>query len=186
MAKQCLMCTKEIKGFPSVVKRKNYCSIECSHEALKKRIIKKCLTCGIEIEVAIGLSDRKKFCSKDCYNISMTGRPLHHVKKGWTNDTSFKQGNKHPNWKGGKRKRIAMVGYYILILVPSHPFCDKMGYVLEHRLIMERQLGRFLKPEEVVHHKNEIKKDNRIENLELFSDGGEHTKFHNFLKKSQQ
>jgi len=43
---------------------------------------------------------------------------------------------------------------------------------------MEKHIGRYLTPEEVVHHINEIKTDNRIENLMLFKNANEHTKFH--------
>jgi len=58
----------------------------------------------------------------------------------------------------------------------------KMKAVKEHRLIMETHLGRKLEPWEVVHHINEDKLDNRIENLEVMS-FGDHTKHHNVSHK---
>lgn len=66
-------------------------------------------------------------------------------------------------WKGGRTKHKG----YIYILQPNHPFCAKSGYVSEHRLVIEKQIGRYLTKNEIVHHKNGIKDDNRIENLML-------------------
>jgi len=51
----------------------------------------------------------------------------------------------------------------------DHPNANKSGYVMEHRLIMEEQLGRYLTEDEVVHHKNGVKNDNVLENLEVMS-----------------
>lgn len=78
----------------------------------------------------------------------------------------------HPMWRGG---RIVDKDGYALLYVPDHPNARKyVKYILEHRLVMERHLGRFLRPEEVVHHRNKNKQDNRIENLALFSENSEH------------
>jgi hypothetical protein len=60
-------------------------------------------------------------------------------------------------------------GGYWRIFSPDYPKATKNGYILEHRLIMEKHLGRYLKENEIVHHKNRNQFDNRIENLEILT-----------------
>lgn len=67
-------------------------------------------------------------------------------------------------------------GDYNYAVVPEHPKRTKNNYVLEHRVVMENYLGRLLNENEVIHHINGNKKDNRIENLKLLSE-----KEHKFL-----
>ena len=117
-----------------------------------------CNFCGKKFRNITG--HPRKFCNKICYGKNLIGKNI---------------GEKHWHWKGGKI--LSGWGYYH-IYQPNHPFCDHHGYIFEHRLIYEKYLGRYLKPEERIHHINYIKADNRIENLMLFPNISEHKKYH--------
>lgn len=69
---------------------------------------------------------------------------------------------------GRPRKERHVRDGYVLIWAPKdHPSAQKSGLIYEHRLVMERNIGRHLEEWEIVHHKNGNPSDNRIENLEL-------------------
>lgn len=78
------------------------------------------------------------------------------------------KGGTHGSWKGG---RVKTGEGYVGIRVTSDDMMASMavrsGYVLEHRLVMARHLGRPLLDTESVHHINGDRTDNRIENLQL-------------------
>ena len=103
---------------------------------------------------------KKKFCSKECrfknHSEVLTGKKRPEISMRF-------RGEKNPNWKGGRR--FDKDGYVIVNAPPNHPFANQNGGIREHRLIAEKQIGRHLQRDEVCHHINGIKDDNRIENL---------------------
>lgn len=116
----------------------------------------KCKQCGKEVErykSEMKRAAKNRFCSHRCTNF------FHQASGGY----SLKDGT--------TRKRG-----YVLERAPGHPTQCK-GYVPQHRLVMERAIGRLLEAEEVVHHVNEVKDDNSLENLQLISKA-DHTREH--------
>lgn len=103
-----------------------------------------------------------------------------HSSRGKKFPNSPKEANHH-SWKGGE---VTSVKGYRLKRDIKHPKATKQGYyVFEHVLVMEKHLGRYLMPDEVVHHINGNKLDNRIENLQLMKKG-EHIRYHRLKDKS--
>lgn len=147
-------------------------------------INKICNFCCWEFYVPHGLKDRKKFCSKSCKisygHNSVTRKILSDSQKGkpaW-NKGKVMPSLRIPRKNGGKH--IDKDGY-IRVYCPNHPSVinKRRKDVLEHRLIMEQKIGRYLTKEEVVHHKNEVRTDNHPDNLMLFPNNVEHLRYHN-------
>jgi len=84
--------------------------------------------------------------------------------------TGPRGGELHPDWRGG----VKISKGYRYIYAPNHPFCTSQRYVLEHRLVMEKKLGRYLHPKEVCHHIDKNPTNNSPENLIVFGSNGKH------------
>lgn len=69
------------------------------------------------------------------------------------------------SYRGGST--VVNVHGYVIEYSPDHPNASSGRSVPQHRLVMEGVLGRLLARDEVVHHKNHIRHDNRAQNLEL-------------------
>jgi len=112
-----------------------------------KRVTIICAECKNPFKVYPSRKNKARCCSHKCQSIYMS--------KKWS-------GEKHPQWTGGRWKNHG----YIYIHSPNHPF-NSSGYCKEHRLVMEKHLGRYLSRKEIIHHLNGITDDNRLENLAL-------------------
>ncbi len=158
---ECKMCKKVFLAQKSANRR--YCSIKC-----------KCSDKSIHVSWNRG--------KKLPYTIWNKGKTNIYSKKLLRRWSKIRKGVRSGHWKGGKI-RYGNKNNYWAIYSPKHPFSDGKGYVMEHRILMEKSIHRYLKPTEVVHHINGVYRDNRIENLRLFKTTGKHSSFHSQMRK---
>lgn len=151
--KTCPICKKI---FTPKKSKTIYCSHQCANLSRRTRKIVKCSQCGKEIERIATLikTNKQYFC---CYEHYHEWLRLHHEKRGvLVNNGIYHHGGKD--------------GYIFLYQKPKH-------YKGEHRLVMEKYLGRPLRSDEIVHHKDGNKQNNDISNLEIVT-RAEHINIH--------
>uniref|UniRef100_A0A6M3KCG3 Putative homing endonuclease n=1 Tax=viral metagenome TaxID=1070528 RepID=A0A6M3KCG3_9ZZZZ len=145
----------EVKRADEIGRKANYGS--------QKYIWLPCATCGKPRWTLFRNGGTPYKRCRDC----ALNDPATKAKRGVSNS-----GKNHYKWKGGSKKSD---GYIIISLFHSDdfylPMTDSHRRVREHRLAMAKHLGRCLHSWEFVHHKNGKRDDNRIENLELTTNG---------------
>ncbi len=155
---KCLVCGTPIYREAAQIRRglRRHCSKACWDVAQRLTpVIKSCERCGTILTLKPSQAARR-YCSWECEKLGRTKRPL---------------GRTH----NGRPARLDHSGY-VMVWEPEHPNKSYHGYQYEHRLVMERQLGRFLTSDEHVDHINEIKDDNRPDNLQVLSPGAHSVK----------
>lgn len=154
---KCLLCDKEWHPRLDGVVYGKIKSCGCL-KTTKKNYVGRIFN-GIEILKQFGGAADYSICLCHC-GIEWEVR-LHSVISGDAKScgcVKYKTGREHPLWKGG---HLVKKSGYVVITSNSKK-------IFEHRLVMQNFLGRELFPNEYVHHKNGIRHDNRLENLELW------------------
>ena len=118
-------------------------------------------------------------CGKERWVLLKQGYPVSVRCRSCAGKNLWGFGENNPHWQGGRF--VDKNGYTLIKLHPDnffYPMTQQDGYVYEHRLVMAKHLGRCLQPWEIVHHKDGIKDNNSIDNLEMTSGIGEHSRNH--------
>jgi len=119
-------------------------------------------------------------CGKERWVRYRKGQPVSLVCLQCANQIKRKNmlglhGERARHWKGGWQKDNS--GYVLITLTPDNFFYSMTNYkgqIREHRLVLAKHLKRCLLSWEIVHHRNGIKDDNRLGNLELIKGLGRH------------
>ena len=131
-------------------------------------------------ELNISVGSVYNYCKK--YGIESRGRneirpprtkeQIEKTRKANTGKKFSEERKRHiseAKFKGGIGfKKIRSDGY-VAIHFPEHPRANKDGMIMEHILVMECVLGRRLKEDEIVHHINHNRADNRVKNLQVMT-----------------
>lgn len=205
MKGQCSECKEPVNYPPSRFCYKNvYCGRVCYGRATAKRVVKEetreklslaaklqwgplennvtCSSCGTEFHRPQCELDRKRhYCNAECKKADRTrtyGVGRRCKQCDWPGVRAGRKFCSQVCAANFRKKPYIVKNGYRLVHVPTHPNSDQYGYVREHRVVMERVLGRLLSNEEVVHHRNGDKMDNGPSNLELFDSNSAHLKSH--------
>ena len=181
MTKKCFICHKMFYLRPSDFYKIKCCSFKCSGKYRK-------IYFSGENHPCYGKHPSEE--TKEKIRKAMIGKPSfwkgkklpQKVKDLMKKNHNKISGERHWLWKGGKRILNCRGLKYFLIYQPNHPY-ESRKYVYEHRIIMEKHLGRYLKPTETIHHINGNTLDNRIENLMYFKNNAIHIKFHKQMRQ---
>jgi len=169
MKKVCLWCNKE---FNAAHKYNKYCSRKCSskgYEGTRRQKIDKNWLYDEYINRHKSINDIVK---KFNLSFGTVKRRLHEFNIRTRGHSEC--GKRNKNWKGGKK--ITKDGY-VYIYCPTHPCAIRGRYILEHRLVMEKSLNRYLLKRELVHHIDENRDNNNVDNLLVVS-SKEHYRIH--------
>ena len=174
VVRECKHCGEHFRQPLSWVKRNNFCSSACGKAFVVARGESRkrgCLRCGELFVPRQGQIDRDqgRYCSVKCAlpeftHSSNTTETKMKARETWEENNRlgkhrYKCGSDSSSWKGRWKGKD---GYWRVSVPLGQP-------VLEQRYVMEKHLGRKLTGDEVVHHINEDKGDNRIDNLQVMT-----------------